>query len=745
MATFDRYLPVPDRNGADTMSPSSDVGSHVGEAQESTGFAISLADIRAMAWRQRWPAAIIVVAAVLVGIVITLLMTPIYQAQATVQIKQESTNIVQGQDVNPATSIADAGRYLQTQQDLVASRSMAERVADKLKLDRSDNFIVAMKGKPLEGEVPASQLRSARHERVVAYLTGNVSTALPAGSRILALHFNSPSPRFAALVANAYADSFIEQNVETSFNSSKYARDFLAHQIEAARARLSVSEQKSIEYARNTQLIDASDAAASRNEEGGSAAGRSLTTASLVGLNQRLGEVRADRIAAESRWRQAQASSLLELPEVVSNASVSTLQQQRAEVASQLNLLRARYEPDHPEVKQAQARLASIDQAITRIATNIRQSLQNAYLAAQRQEADINTGIQSARGEVLGEQQRRVQLNLLAQDVSTNRQTLNDLLQRYNQVNAASGIINNNLSLVDEATVPGAPIKPNPFRNILSAFAIGIALAIAAGLLREGIDDTVRSPEDVENKLRLPVLGSVPVAGSGEITVENIVSNPKLAMAEAYFSIRAALDFSAAHGRPRSFLVTSSAPSEGKTTTAFALAVDYARMGLQTLLIDCDLRRPGVHRLAQLPLAEGLVDVLSGAMPLEKAIKKVPNSALSILTAGKVASNSVQIFSSDVFENFLEAQSEKFDIIILDTAPVMGLADTPLIARSVEGIVLVVEAGRAHRGQGKNTLKRLRDTGGRILGTVITKFDARSSGYGYNYYLSYYDYKGESA
>ena len=744
MATIDRYLPAVPQQPDRSAIPAQGMGHD--EAQESSGFSINLTDLRAMAWRQRWLVAAIVLAALVIGVVVTLLMTPIYQATSTVQVRQEPSNIVEGQDVNPVTTIADTPRYLQTQEDLVRSRSMAQMVIDRLRLDRSDDFIVAMGGKPVAGTVPAANLQAVRRNIATGILQANVNTDIPQNSRVMQIGISGPAPVVITSVANAYAQSFIDNNIQTAFNSSSYARNFLADQIARARDRLAQAERQSIEYARDQQLIDASDAAASREENGQAAAGRSLTTASLVDLNTRLSTVQAQRIEAESRWQAAQSRPLLQIPEVVANAAVVGLQGQRATIAAQLNQLRARYRDDYPEVVQLQGQLNSINQQIDRIAGDVRGSLQSTYLAAQREEAQLLQAIGSRRGDALQEQRRRVQLNLLSQDVTTDRQILNDLLQRYNQVVAASGIVTNNLSLVDQAIVPHSPIRPNAMKNLLTALAIGIALGIGVALIREGFDDTVRAPEEVEEKLRLPVLGSVPSTAASELTMDNIINNPRLAISESYFSIRAALDFSTRHGRPRSILVTSSAPSEGKTTTSFALANDYARMGLRTLLVDCDLRRPGIHRMTQLPLRPGLVDVLSGSVPLEQAIKSVPNSTLSILTAGVGASKSVQIFSSGLLDQFLRDQEQHYDMIILDTAPVMGLADTPLIARSAEGIVLVVQSGRAHRGQAKNTLKRLRETGGQLLGVVLTKFDARAAGYGYSYYYSnYYNYESETA
>ena len=733
MNMVDQYLPSGDGGHSAVLT-------HPGETGEAAGFSISLRDLYSMAWRQRWLVAAITAAALLIGLVVTLLATPIYQAGATVQIRQETTNIVSGQDVNPQDVVSDASRYLKTQEQIIGSRAMAIAVARSLGLAKDDRFLVAMGAKPLSPEVPAAQRDAVRTEAVVGQLMANLGAKVPLDSRVATISFSSPDPVTAARVAQSFAVNYVQSTINTSFQSTSYARSFLLGQVNQARGRLSASERAAIDYARNTQLIDASDAASSSSDSE-QRAGHSLTTASLVKLNEDLNAAKSQRIAAQQRWQVAQSTPALELPEVAQNATVISLQNDRATTDAQLQQLRTRYRPDRPEVQEVAARLAAIDRQIQRISGNARDTLRNAADVAAGNERQLAGAMDAARHEVLAEQQRRVQLNLLSQDVETNRQTLNDLLKRFNEINAAAGITANNLSLVDSAQVPGGPVRPRPLYNMAIALLAGLALGFGAALVREAIDDTVRSPDDVERKLQQAVLGATPkVKASSRSDTLSTLADPASMLSESYFSIRAALDYSTPHGRPKTILVTSSASGEGKSTTALALALDYARIGLRTVLIDADLRRPNVHRLAQLPNRHGFIDVLMEHAKLEDVVQHVADSTLDIVTLGRIVPNPAHVLSGEGVANVIAPYRERYDVMIFDSAPIMGIADTPLIARIIEGTVVVVEAGRAHRGQAKTTLKRIREVGGNVVGIVLSKFDSRDAGYGYGYYAYNYTY-----
>jgi capsular exopolysaccharide synthesis family protein len=315
-------------------------------------------------------------------------------------------------------------------------------------------------------------------------------------------------------------------------------------------------------------------------------------------------------------------------------------------------------------------------------------------------------------------------------------------MQRYNQVSSASDIVRNNVSLMDAALTPTRPVSPNFPKNMSIALALGLAVALVLAIAREAVDDTLRSPDDVESKLQLALLGTTPVA-TGE-DIRHVSTDAKSALTEAYYSIRVSLDHATSTGAPETLQVTSSQPAEGKSTTATALARDYARMGKRVLLIDADLRRPTLHRLFNVERNYGFIDVLLGLREIGQCAVPSGTENLDLLPLGQVPPNPVEILSSNVITDFIQRYRSLYDLMIFDTSPIMGLADAPLISRKVQAVVLIVEAGRAHNGQAKAAVRRLRDAGAKIAGAVLTKFDHRQAGYSYDYHYKYYHYEGST-
>lgn len=719
------------------------------DANEKSGFSFNIADVRAMMWRQRRILAQVIGGSLFLGLAVSLLMTPRYEATATVRVDNENVKIEAGQDVDPVVALGDTNRYLNTQAIVIQSRSMAYAVIDDLKLDQNDDFLLKMRERLATASVPPNLRKAVRREAEAAVLMANLKVTVPMDNRVLELDFTSPDALVAAQVASSYARNFVASNIKTGLNANAYARKVLSDQIDSLRSQLEDSEHKAIDYARTNDLIDASDASGgsgasdSKDNTAGSGNSQSITTANLVHLNSQYTDSVTQRILAEQRWHAAQSTPLLQIVEVQSNAGVQSLMSQRSTLENEYAMLNAKYKPDFPQVVQLRAQLNTIDNQIQTVASNIKKSLEYQYHVAADQEKSLAAERAALSGQTLLEQGRRVQLNLIARDVDSRRRQLNDLMERYNQISAASDIVRNNISPLDSAEVPGRPVSPNLPKNMAIAFALGLVIAVAIAIAREAVDDTLRSPEDVESKLHLPLLGTTPQAPDEDLSVGS--SDRKSALNEAYYSIRAALDYATLTGTPEVLQVTSSQPSEGKSTTCIALARDYARIGKRVLLIDADLRRPSLHRHIVTGRSIGLTEVLLGHRSLNECVVHVEKDGFDLLPLGQVPSNPVEILSSNALGDFLAAIKPLYDVIILDSAPIMGLADAPLIARQVQSVLLIVEANRAHNGQAKAAVRRLQDVGAKIAGVVLTKFDHRIAGYNYDYHYKYYHYESSEA
>jgi capsular exopolysaccharide synthesis family protein len=569
--------------------------------------------------------------------------------------------------------------------------------------------------------------QEARRNLVVQILLSNLKVKLSTDTRIAQISFSSPDARLAQRVADSYADNFIRLNLARRFDASGYSLNFLRNQIREAQERLSRSERDAIGYARRAQLIDTS------NASGNDAGPQSLTTASLIGLNQSLSEAVAKRVAAEARWKASQNAPILTLPEVASNGTVQQLVQQRAQVQAQYQQELQTRRENYPTVRQFSARSAELSRQIRTIASNVRATLQQDFITAQAQETGLRNTIDKLKATTLDEQSRSIQLSILRREATTNRQQLDALLRRYNEVNAQSGIQLNNLSVVDRAETPGAPYWPSVPLNIALALLLSLLLSAIYVLGRENLFEMIRTPDDVTARLRLALLGAVPVSED----VLGALDDPKSMVAEAFSSIRTSLSLSSPEGMPRAIAVTSTQAGEGKSTACYGLALSLARLGRSVVLVDSDLRRPQVHRLFGSQNQLGLSNVLSGSTGLDDCLARNVATRVDAIFTGPIPPDPTELLGSERMKALVRELASRYDHVIVDSAPVLGLADAPLVATSVEGIVFVVQSARSSVRAVQNALARMRQGRTPIIGAVLSRFDPGKSGYGYEYQYAY--------
>jgi polysaccharide biosynthesis transport protein len=366
------------------------------------------------------------------------------------------------------------------------------------------------------------------------------------------------------------------------------------------------------------------------------------------------------------------------------------------------------------------------------------------YEAALAQETMLSQKLLESKKAVLGVQDRSIQYNILKREVDTNRQLYDGLLQRLKEVGVAGGIGVNNISIVDKADVPSKPYKPNLLLNALVAVFLGLFGGIGLAFLFEHLDDTIKAPDDLEKLLGLAVLGIVPaVKGGGEedmALTEN--ADPRSAFAEAHRSVRTALQFSTPKGVPKVLMITSPSVGEGKSTTALSLAIHFAQAGKNVLLIDADLRKASLHKKLGIANDTGLTNYLAGdAQPVE-ITKSCRIPRVFVVPSGPLPPNPAELISSTKMVSLLNLAAEKFDQVIIDGPPVLGLADAPLLGNLADAAVLIVEAGATSRALARNAVKRLRSTRTALIGGILTKLDPRGNAYGYYQSQYYYQYDG---
>ena len=692
-----------------------------------------------------WLIALIVAGALTIALVATMLQTKRYTASSSIQISNSSGRVLGSKEDQPGDNgdvAYDVDRFLKTQVDILQSRGLAMRVAQKLNLTGNPRLLRAQGLSPPEAATPPE----AQRDTTITLLMNSLTVKLPRDSRIVTISYVSADPDLSAQVANAYASEFIQANLQQKFDSSSYARNFLGDQLQEAKAKLEASERAVNTYARSAGLINTGSSAV-QSTDGTSTTNRgaSVTSSSMQQLNSAANDATARRIEAEGKWRTVSSGTLLGSPAVLANPTVVALQSERAKVDADLSQDRARHLDDYPTVMAKQAQLNALNQQLNATASNVRNSVRQEYQAALSTEQALKDQVERLKSETLSEQDLSVQYNLLAREADTNRQLYEGLLERYKTLNAMAGISLSNISIVDAADVPKAPSSPNLVKNLLFGLIFGLGLAALLVFFRDQFDDAIRVPEDIEGKLGLALLGVVPRTADDD--PETALLDPKSPVSEAYNSLRGSLLYSTSQGLPQIMLVTSAQASEGKTTTSMAISSGFARMGRRVLLIDADMRRPSLHTRMKISNEGGLSNLLTSADPLEQLVVRSDQPNLTLLPAGPIPPSPTELLSTGRMEDILQNAARQFDVIVVDSPPILGLADAPMMSALVDGVIIVVEADRSRRGGLKAALRRLRAMRPVLLGTVLTKFDPLKSANRYSEYYGhqYYQYETSEA
>lgn len=681
--------------------------------------------------------AAIVGGALALALVATLFATPRYAASASVQINNQSQRVLGNEDdsVQQPGNASDTDRFLQTQVDVLNSRSLADRVMKRERLQGDLRFFQQMGAAPPEPGAPAALQR----DLTLGLLRANMAGRLPRNSRIATITFESTDPGLSARLANAFAEELIQASLQQRHDSSTYARSFVSAQLREARDRLEESERNLNTYARTAGLIRARDPAPGTDDDKAGAAS-SVTRASLMQLNAAASQAHAERIGTAARLRALEENSPLAAREALQNPAVQALFTQRADLEAKLHDELIRHLDGHPVVRQLRAQLKVIDGQLNLAARNMRSAARTDHQAATATERQLKAQVDALKAATMAEQDRAVQYNLLAREADTNRALYDGLLQRYKELNAAAGISTSNITIIDRADPQTEPSSPDLVRNLALALLAGLALAGTAIFLRNQFDDTVRVPEDVEHKLRLPLLGVVPRALANGL--ESALADPGSPVSEAYNSLRSALLYSTSRGLPRSILITSSQPAEGKTTTSIAIAQGLARMGRRVLLVDADLRRPSLHRRLALDNERGLSTLLTRQDSLAHVIQQGGQPNLDVITSGPVPPSPTELIAATRMEELVGELAASHDVVIFDSPPILGLADAPLMAAMVDGVVFIIESERTRRGSLKASLRRLGAMRPVMLGAALTMFEPakarhRQSAYSGDAYYAY--------
>ena len=675
-----------------------------GQRSYGTGNTIdlNLATIWRIIAEWRWLIVGAVAVAVAGAIVVTFLTTPLYRASATLEINPPQVEILE--DAKAKTSSGSQREYLSTQYGLLASRTLAERVAQEMNLASNPEFAA-----------PTAD-RQTRQKMASGTLAGNFKVDPVLNSMLVRISYTAKSPSLAAQITNGFADSFINLSLERRYAASSYARDFLQRQIAKVKGDLENSERKLVAYAQQQSIINT---AGGSTAEGGSGSGdvASLQGQSLIAINSALTAAQSKRIAAEQKYRQAVANR--GTAEV--NTNTAALRQQKAQLEAEYQEKLSSFKPEYPEMVQRKARIDALAQEIRReagtVSSGINASALAEYRAAAAEEQSLIAKVAQLKSEVLNVRSKSVQYNILQRDVQTNRELYDALLQRYKVIGVAGGIGTSTVSVVDRADAPGGPYKPNLFLNLLVGLGLGLLGGVGAALALEFLNDTIKTPDDVREKLRLASLGVIPKKKGNEPVSEDL-KDQSSAISEAYFSLRTSLQFTTDTGAPKSLLITSTRAAEGKSSTTLALAQNFARLGNSVLLIDGDLRKPAF--VTDLESSEGLSKLLTTHESIQKHVLKTQVENLSLIPSGPLPPNPAELLASARLKAIIAEAVSLYDMVIIDGPPVLGLADAPLLSGACRSTLLVVESGKTRTKAAVDSINRLKASGAHIVGAVLT-------------------------
>lgn len=695
----------------------------------------------------------------LAGFLLTIPQTPVYQARLLLEIQSVNENFLNMRDVNPTSSAgsADYPEYdIQTQVRIIQSRALMERVTKKLDLDNRPLIVNESRLSAWRKALglPAPKPVSLR-EDAIAMAAGNLKVRAQTNTRLIEILCDSTSPNLAAEFANTLANEFIDQNLESRWQTTQRTGEWLTRQMEEIKIKLERSDEALQAYARATGLLFTAEK-------------DNLTEQKLRQLQEELSKAQADRVAKQSKYEMASTSAPDSLPEVLDDGSLKDLQAKLTDLRRQLAELSSTYTPAHFKVKKVQAQIATLESALEKERGNIIRRIRNDFQTAGRREkllaADYATHVRLFSGQAA----LVSHYNILKREVDTNRQLYDNMLQRVKEAGIASALRASNIRVVDAAQVPKAPYKPSPFMNSALGLLSGIFLGVVFIVMRERADRTIGEPGEAQLFLDLSELGIIPSADSDPTRKRRLLpayrpdsaSPDQLAlvtrdrkpsvMAESFRTVLTSILFCSQNGsRPHVLVLASAYPKEGKTTVASNLAIALTEIHQRVLLIDADMRRPRIHQIFDLENKSGLGDLLREPASLDgrpiAEIRETSIPNLFVLPAGSPGAGVASLVYSDRFPELIARLRKEFDTILIDTPPMLQMADARVMGRHADAVILVVRANQTTRDAARVARQRLADDGTHVLGAILNDWNPRhTSSYGYyKYYEHYHHYYGD--
>jgi len=674
----------------------------------------------------------------------TFRMHPVYIAKATIEIDRENNNILPFQGADPYDSMMDLDNYIETQSKVLTSETLALQTIRNTGLAANPEFSAG--GIQSEAIATGSLANQKRPPEVAAFL-GSLSVKRIPSSRLLEVSYESIDPVLAARILNAHLDNFKAQNIQSRYEATLEATRFLTSQLNELKLTVKQSEDARINYERQNQIWSVDDKS-------------NTTTQRLADLDKQLTDAQGETLKKQALYEYAKAGDIDAVPEIRADPLLQELQKKRADFSVQYTEALNQYGPNFPKVQRLLAQMKEVDDQIARESKGIVLQLESDYREAKQRQELIRQALELQKAETNNMAEKMVQYNILKRESEADKTLYEGLLTKLKEAGISEGLKSSNLRVVDPAMIPSYPARPAKARNIALAFLVGLVGGIGLALLREYLDNTVKTPDDIETLTRLPSLAVVPAFGDDgshkrrirflggasanghEKRIELVAQHlPKSQMSEAFRALRTALLLSQPDHPPQVILVTSALPREGKTTAAANLAVTLAQLGDKTVLVDADLRKPGVGRLLNLGSGKyaGLSSYLAGVSTLD--LVTVPHPAIPNLAAiptGPLPPNPADLLSSHKLADAIVELRTKYKFVVIDSPPIMAATDAVILSVQADGVLLVVRSGETPKEAFTRTCDLLTSVKSRMLGVVLNAVDATAPDYYYSY--RYYPY-----
>ncbi|MGA9392803.1 MAG: polysaccharide biosynthesis tyrosine autokinase [Candidatus Sulfotelmatobacter sp.] len=655
---------------------------------------------------------------------------PVYQATGRLDIEAELPLL---QSLNELFRTGEADdSFLATEVSILQSDNLIWETIQQLGLGAT--------------EKTAATMTPATKNALIAEFRGRLKVERTKDTHMVTVSYESTDPRETSLVVNSLIKNFVENNFQTKYNATRQATGWMEGQLDELKVKVEKAQQAMVNYERANNIANLGEK-------------QTVAESRFEDLSKEFNQAQSDRLTKESLYKMVATNDAQVGFLAANNGPLASLEAKELDLKEQYSEALAQYGPTYPKALRLQDQMKDVDALIVRERKRMVENIRNEFLAAARRQQFLAAALADQKKEVDKGSQFLIEYNLLKRELDSNQTLYDGLLQRLKDATVTAGLRATNIHTIDEAAIPTYPVRPNKLRNIEFALAAGLALGIALAFTQEALDNSIKNAQEMEKLTGLPTLAIIPMGTSSLVLRSGFLSGngnghslptavelavlqkPGAAISEAYRALRTSVLLSMAEQPPKVLLVTSSQPGEGKTSTSLNLAATLAQKGSRVLLVDADMRRPGLSKALNTATGSGLSGILTGAYEYDETLlKRVPGlDTLYLLSSGPRAPNPAELLCSIKMEKLVQILRQKFDHVIIDSPPILPITDATIISTLVDGVIMVVESDKTSRAALNRACRVMEHSGGRILGSVFNKVDTRRDGYyGYRYYHGYY-------